>query len=70
LKQEDIAGGDTRAIEALSISEPKQKKIPSKNWRECIKKVWVVDPLECPKCGSEMKIISFIDERLLNMFFS
>ncbi len=27
--------------------------------------MWKVDPLECPKCGSETKIISFIDERLL-----
>ena len=42
-----------------------KKKIPSKSWRECTKKVWEVDPLEFPRCGSEMKIISFIDERLL-----
>jgi len=27
---------------------------------ECIKKVWEVDPLECPRCHAEMKIISFI----------
>lgn len=39
--------------------------IPSKTWRECIKKVWEVDPLECLKCGIEMKIISLNDERLL-----
>jgi hypothetical protein len=32
-------------------------------WRECIKKVWEVDPLLCKHCGSEMKIISFIYER-------
>jgi hypothetical protein len=55
----------TTAVEVLNISEHKVKKIPSKTWRECIKKVWEVDPLECPKCGSEMKIISFIDEHLL-----
>ena len=70
MKQEVTAGADTGATEVLKISEPKQKKIPSKTWRECIKKFWEVDPLECPKCGSEMKIISFIDERLLNIFFS
>ncbi len=23
------------------------KKIPSKTWRECIKKVWEIDPLLC-----------------------
>jgi hypothetical protein len=26
------------------------------------KKVWEVDPLTCPKCGSEMKFISFFNE--------
>jgi hypothetical protein len=29
---------------------------------EYIKKVWEVDPLSCPKCGNEMKIVSFINE--------
>jgi hypothetical protein len=28
----------------------------------CIKKIWEVDPLECPKCGREMSIISYIIE--------
>ncbi len=32
-------------------------------WRECIKKIWEVDPLVCPKCTGEMKIISFIYKR-------
>ena len=49
----------------LHITEPKTRKLPSKSWRECIKKVWEVDPLECTKCGAEMKIMGFIDERLL-----
>ena len=26
------------------------------------KKAWKVDPLSCSKCGSEMKIISFINQ--------
>jgi len=30
-----------------------------------LKKVWDVDPLECLKCSSKKKIISFIDDRLL-----
>lgn len=29
----------------------------------CIKKVWEVDPLPCPKCAGEMRIISFIYQR-------
>ncbi len=53
------------AADVLNIIELKNRKIPSKSWRECIKKVWKVDPLECSKCGAEMKIISFINESLL-----
>jgi hypothetical protein len=49
-------------LEILDVSDYLPKKIPSPKWRECIKKVWEVDPLSCPKCGSEMKIISFINE--------
>jgi transposase len=55
----------SEATEVLHITEPQTRKIPSKAWRECIKKVWEVDPLECPHCGAEMKIISFIDEPIL-----
>ena len=43
-------------------SEYEPKKISSRTWRECIKKIWEVDPLECSNCGGEMKIISFITE--------
>ncbi len=56
-------------VEIIDVSEYEPKRIPSKTWRECIKsvrldseKIWEVDPLECPKCGGEMKIISFITE--------
>jgi hypothetical protein len=37
--------------------------IPSPKWRERIKKVWVADPLLCPRCQKEMRIVSLIDER-------
>jgi hypothetical protein len=37
----------------------------SRTWRECIKKLWEVEPLECSKCGGEMKIISFVDAPML-----
>jgi Putative transposase len=49
-------------VEIIDVSDYEPKRIPSRTWRECIKKIWEVDPLECPKCGGEMKIISFITE--------
>ena len=46
-----------------SLSGFKTKKVPPLIWRECIKKVWEVDPLLCPHCRALMKIITFIYER-------
>jgi hypothetical protein len=51
------------AIEIIDVSEYKLQRIPSKQWRECIKKIYEVDPLCCPNCGGEMKIISFITDQ-------
>jgi len=50
-------------IEVIDVSDYKPRRIPPPTWRECIKKIWEVDPLECPKCHGEMKIISFITEK-------
>jgi hypothetical protein len=47
-------------VEVLDVSDYKPRRIPSKTWRECIKKVWEADPLQCPRCQAEMKIVSFI----------
>ena len=49
----------------IDIRSYKPKRIPQLMWRECIKKVWEVDPLTCPKCTGEMKIISFIYKRTI-----
>jgi hypothetical protein len=34
---------------------------PSKGWAEMIRKVYEIDPLLCPHCGAEMKVIAFIE---------
>jgi hypothetical protein len=36
--------------------------VPSKGWAEMIRKVFEVDPLICPQCGGEMKVILFIED--------
>ena len=60
---EEKVGDANNEIEIIDISGYKPRKIPPPTWRECIKKVWEVDPLRCPKCKGEMKIISFINEQ-------
>jgi hypothetical protein len=54
------AAGIVPGIEIIDIAEYRPARIPSPLWRECIKRVWEVDPLSCPRCHAEMKIISFI----------
>ncbi len=53
---------ETENSEVIIISHFRTKKIPPLVWRECIKKVWEVDPLLCSHCGGLMKIVSFIYE--------
>jgi len=42
------------------INDSPSKKICRKSWRQLIYKIYEVDPLQCPHCGSEMTIIAFI----------
>jgi hypothetical protein len=44
------------------ISPPPPKYLPSKKWRELILKVWHADPLRCPVCQSQMRVIAVIDD--------
>ena len=50
------------AVEMIDVSAHEPRRIPSKKWRELIKKVWEADPLRCPTCSREMRIVSLIDE--------
>ena len=44
------------------ITEEGPTYVPSKGWAEMIRKVYEVDPLRCPTCGGQMRIISFIEQ--------
>jgi len=50
------------AIEIIEHPALKPRRIPSRSWRELIKKVWEVDPLLCPQCHHEMRIVSLIND--------
>ena len=51
------------AVAVIDVSEHAPRRIPSAKWRELIKKVWEADPLLCPKCSREMRIVALIDDR-------
>ena len=52
----------TDAIEIIDLSAHRPRKVPGLTWRNCIKKIYEIDPLCCPQCGGEMRIISFIHQ--------
>jgi len=49
--------------DAAVIAGDMDRTAPSSYWASCIKKVFEIDPLVCPKCGGDMKIIAFIHDR-------
>jgi len=65
-QQESAERDSTRQVaegRVIDIKSSKPKRIPSLLWRTCIKKVWEVDPLTCPKCaGEEVEIVSYDDD--------
>ena len=56
-KQQQIA-----EPQELVILEPVPKRKATPTWASLIKKVYNVDPLLCPKCGSNMKVVAFITD--------
>jgi len=44
----------------LPTQEPKTK--PSSSWAACIKRIYEVNPLECPKCKAQMRIVAFLHD--------
>ena len=44
------------------VIEEDNNKGANKSWARLIKKIYEVDPLICPKCGGDMRIIAFIED--------
>ena len=63
-KNRGLRGQAQARPEAASVPAPAPKptaKEARKRWAALIKQVYQADPLLCPKCGGQMKIISFIE---------
>jgi hypothetical protein len=56
-----LEAGPATPVRCNDDLTPEGKKA-RRNWARFIKKVYEVDPLVCPKCGGEMRVISFIEE--------
>jgi hypothetical protein len=45
------------------MEEELSRAAARRRWPALIKRVYEVDPLRCPKCGGEMRVIAFIERR-------
>jgi hypothetical protein len=58
--------GKVRKVEQgaykLIIIEEECPRIPRRGWAEIRRKVYEVDPLVCPECGGQMRIIAFLTD--------
>jgi len=50
------------ALSPFLIVEEELRPLPSKGWAEMIRKVYEVDPMVCPQCGGQMKVIAFLTD--------
>ncbi len=55
-------GANPTGVQVIDVSDYQPRRLPSKKWRELIKKVWELDPMNCPQCGSEMRMVALIDD--------
>jgi hypothetical protein len=59
-KKLGLENGNDEDLKIEVIDDAPSKKVCRKSWSQLIYKIYEVDPLKCPRCGSEMTIIAFI----------
>jgi len=64
-RRADAAGGPARLQPAAAEDDREvgvgaEIRVLRRRWRELIKRIYEVDPLLCPRCHAEMRIVAFI----------
>ena len=57
--------GERAKLSPPPAEEPEsdyRREFRKSSWGACIKRIYEVDPLECPKCKAQMRIIAFIQD--------
>ena len=50
------------ADEAETTESDYRREFTKSSWAACVKRIYEIDPLECPKCKAQMRIIAFIQD--------
>ena len=58
----EVGGGDAGPASRAARAETCDIRSLKRSWAQLIKRIYEVDPLVCPSCGGEMKVIAFITE--------
>jgi hypothetical protein len=53
---------DHDGLVSCILQSEESSKAYLKNWARLIQKIYEVDPLTCPKCSSQMRVISVIED--------
>ena len=61
-RQQQCAAGITPVAVSAPKPEPDNfRRFCRRAWARLIRKVYLIDPMTCPKCGGRLRILSFID---------
>jgi len=58
----EAVGAGAGPASRAALTEARNARALRRSWAQLIKRIYEVDPLVCPSCGSEMKVIAFIVE--------
>ncbi len=62
-RKKRLAESLKRQQELLPPPKTEPAPAPSKTWAACMKRVFEIDPLSCPRCNSEMRIVAFVQDQ-------
>ena len=61
-ENEEVVDTGVALAPRAARAEARSARALRRSWARLIKRIYEVDPLMCPSCGSEMKVIAFITE--------
>jgi hypothetical protein len=61
LSETRLRAGRPDADEGATPAWPARRAL-RRRWAELLRRIFEVDPLRCPRCGAEMRIVAFILE--------
>ncbi len=58
----EVGGAGAGLASRAARAEARDARALRWSWAQLIKRIYEIDPLACPSCGTEMKVIAFITE--------